>query len=679
MRPICQAAILLFIAGSAAGAPSDPPAAREIDAALHHLGNSSDPRFADAGVAPEATAYELSFQAKANPGEWVIAIAQRDVSDAWTVTLNGTALGQLDRTAEARDCFLPVPAGTLKDGANRLEIAARKVEDDVVVGNVRLFEGTLREVFRLAPVSVEVVDRATGSAIPARVDIRFRDAPDAKPRLFHPGPASAIRSGLAYTGTGRLECELKPGAYVVDATRGMEWGHASQVIEVEPSTPVTLRLAIAREVDSKGFVAADTHVHTVTYSGHGDASVDERMITIAAEGVELAIATDHNHHTDYGPPQHAAGLDGSFTAVTGNEVTTDIGHFTAFPLPVGGATPDSKLGDYVKLVSDMRAKGAKVVFLNHPRWPRPETGPFAQFAVDPASGEMKDGAPELTFDALEVINSNVPTNDPLMVFTDWFALLNRGHRLFAVGSSDSHTVDMPVGQGRTFVRSATDDPTQIDVDACCAAFRAGDFAISYGILVTARVNGVATMGATVPVQGGRADVEARVQAPAWVHPSKLVVYVDGHAAAEQALACPPGETTDRSIALKLELPHHDAWLAVVVLGDAVRGPWWPAAVAYTLGATNPFFLDADADGRCASPLDVAKAALPELKSPSDVAAALARLDDGAAIQLLALLLDDPQRRDVVADLMNRKDDGFAGRERLVKYAKRRTAPAPIGP
>src|SRR5947208_15026550 len=87
-----------------------------------------------------------------------------------------------------------------------------------------------------------------------------------------------------------------------------------------------ITLPIAHEVDTPGFVAADTHSHTYTFSGHGDAGVDERVITLAGEGIELPIAADHNHFTEYQPRQEALGASQFFASVVGDEVTTGNGH-----------------------------------------------------------------------------------------------------------------------------------------------------------------------------------------------------------------------------------------------------------------------------------------------------------------------------------------------------------------
>src|SRR5436853_172433 len=82
--------------------------------------------------------------------------------------------------------------------------------------------------------------------------------------------------------------------------------------------PVDLDLRSRREVDTRGYVACDTHIHTLTYSGHGDSTALERVVTLAGEGIELPITTEHNVHTDYRPSMREAGVEGWFTPVIGN-------------------------------------------------------------------------------------------------------------------------------------------------------------------------------------------------------------------------------------------------------------------------------------------------------------------------------------------------------------------------
>ena len=395
----------------------------------------------------------------------------------------------------------------------------------------------------------------------------------------------AARAGILYTRGDGDSFEVPEGRYSLHATRGMEWSLGRAEVSVRYGKTSRVKLTLRREVDTKGFVAADTHIHTVTFSGHGDATIHERMLTLAGEGVELAIATDHNHNTDYGPIQSRMKLNRYFTPVIGNEVTTRNGHFNAFPLKPKDKVPPHWEKDWGKLVAGIRAKGAKVVILNHPHWPSLPKSPFGVFGLDPATGDRRSGT-RFTFDAMELVNSSTYEKEPLPIFADWFALLNRGERITGVGSSDSHTVWDPVGQGRTYVRSSTDDPSKINVDEACRAFLRGDVSVSQGIFADVTVNG-RRMGEVANASKG-VKVKLRVDWPSWVTPRKALVYLNGEQVAERPAA--------RRIELSLSAPKHDAHLVCVVLGDPVNLPGWTTMNEYTLAATNPVFLDVDRNG-----------------------------------------------------------------------------------
>src|SRR5207249_2668732 len=130
---------------------------------------------------------------------------------------------------------------------------------------------------------------------------------------------------------------------------------SSEQVSIELGQTKQVWLQIRREVPTPGLVSCDTHIHTLTYSGHGDATIDERMLTIAGEGIELAVATDHNHHTEYSEPAQRMLVQDRFTSVIGNEVTTAKGHFNAFPIKAGSQPPDYKLQDWPELMNAMRS------------------------------------------------------------------------------------------------------------------------------------------------------------------------------------------------------------------------------------------------------------------------------------------------------------------------------------
>ena len=111
--------------------------------------------------------------------------------------------------------------------------------------------------------------------------------------------ALAVRPGVVYTVSGAAQVVLPPGTYTIYGGRGFEYSLDSARITAKAGETVPVPLTIRREVPTEGYVACDPHVHTVTHSGHGDCTIEERMVTLAGEGIELPIATDHNKHIDY--------------------------------------------------------------------------------------------------------------------------------------------------------------------------------------------------------------------------------------------------------------------------------------------------------------------------------------------------------------------------------------------
>ena len=611
-----------------------------LDATHHHLGDDVTPEWPEASANPEGKRLRLEFEGRKRAAESILWIRQRSVDNAWHLNLNGERVALLKRGAGPADHWYTIPPGTLVNGENVLEITPEVPADDVVLGNFRLAEGTLREVLDLRPVKVTVLDSRSEGPIPARVTLVRDDGQPA--RIFYAEPASsAVRDGVVYTLDGRLEFELEPGPVTLYASRGGEWGVDQAPLDWNDA-PTELTLRIAREVDTTGYIACDTHIHTLEFSGHGDASVLERVVTLAGEGVELAVATDHNHNTDYRPTQRELGLQRHFTSVTGNEVTTANGHFNAFPLDPEDAVPDHTQLDWVKLVDDIRSRGARTVILNHPRWPGGKS-PFENARLDPPSGERGDGS-AFPFNAMELVNSETGESDPMLLFRDWFGLLNHGERIMAVGASDSHTVSDTVGGGRTYIRSRTDDPARIDVAAACAAINAGQASVSHGIfcdMLSADERSSSLMGETVRTGADGLAFVVRVASPAWARPESITVFVNG-VARERVELDPEQGPVDLQHLFQIALPEdHDVWISVVALGAEQRLPWWNVENLYTLGATNPVWVDRDAEPGYQSPRATAKQRIARAGGqPERLVEALEAVDDAVLVQALTLLSND---------------------------------------
>ena len=132
------------------------------------------------------------------------------------------------------------------------------------------------------------------------------------------------------------------------------------------------------------------------------------------------------------------------------------------------------------------------------------------------------------FQMIEVFNSSGWKSVRNGLARDWFALLNTGRKVFAVGSSDSHSISgSPVGYARTCLDVGTDDPRALTDAAIRDASMNGHGSVSGGIYVDASV-GSAGQGDTATGQGMTASVDVRVQAASWVQGDfRLQVVVDG--------------------------------------------------------------------------------------------------------------------------------------------------------
>ena len=221
-----------------------------------------------------------------------------------------------------------IPANGLVDGNNTLRIepptskaASNKTPaDDIRVGQVEIRNRPVRESLREATLVLDVVDADSKQALPCRITVL--DAHGAMQTLgAESNDHLAVRPGMAFSSAGHATIGVPAGRYTIFAGRGFEYSLARVEVTVAAGETAKSSLTIRREVPTEGYVACDTHVHTLTHSGHGDATIEERMITLAGEGIELPIATDHNKHIDYEQVAARLNVRRYFTPVMGSEVT----------------------------------------------------------------------------------------------------------------------------------------------------------------------------------------------------------------------------------------------------------------------------------------------------------------------------------------------------------------------
>lgn len=640
---LLRTTVLSLLAGSIIHAAER----RVLDAKMHHLRRAGPREWSEFPATAEAAAHELKFSAQGNESEQALRIRQQDVKQPWHVSLNGKELGQLRIDENDLVLYFAVPPGTLLGGENRLLITQRgTIADDIRLGEIELDPRPVDTALSVTMLDVEVRDVQTQELIPARMTILTEHG-----SLQTVGARSdnhlAIRPGIVYTADGRARFGLPAGRYTVFAGRGFEYSLASAAVVLQPGDNARQSLVLRREVPTGGYVACDTHVHTLTHSGHGDATIEERMITIAGEGIELPIATDHNVHIDYEATARALQVRPYFTPVIGNEVTTSVGHFNVFPVEAGARTPNAKLTDWRLLFDDIYGTpGVKGVILNHARDLHGGTRPFGPALHNTVVGENLEGW-TLRANAMEVVNSGATQTNVRQLLHDWMAMLNRGRMLTPVGASDSHDVGRHfIGQGRTYIRACDDDPGTIDIEEAVANFVQGRVMVSYGLLAELTVDRKYGPGELAPLYDETVQVAVRVLGPHWVQADSVELYANGKKIREYKIVSPADSATGRGIKWsgqwELPRPEHDVHLVAMAIGPGVDGLYWKTAKPYqpqspdwephVVGCSGAVWLDADRDGRRTPAFDYAQRFVGQARDLPSLLDQLSRFDEAVAAQ-----------------------------------------------
>lgn len=404
-----------------------------------------------------------------------------------------------------------------------------------------------------------------------------------------PGDASTREyiEAVLHIGAGPLTEKVRPGKYRAVCSRGIEYELAQQQIEVSAGRTTTIDVKLVHSTKTPGWASGDYHLHS-TNSIDSNMDLDDRVTSIAAEGVDIAMSSDHNFVTDYGPVIAREGLDRYLQGMVGLELTTlEIGHFNGFPLkynpgPITKGAFEWSGRPPATLFDDLRAIGAyspeqTIVQVNHPR--DSILGYFNAYNYNQDTGLPEDepnalikpegpefGKEQFTldgFDALEIYNGKhfellrnyrvpevlppeplpdvIPPAGTILRdergriaypggMDDWFVLLDQGRRYTAMGNSDSHAADDEAGYPRTYTPVRDDMPGQIDELDIVRAIKTGAAVATNGPLIDVQVEGK-TMGQVAAARpGGVVKVVVTTRAASWIDLTEVVILVNGVAA-----------------------------------------------------------------------------------------------------------------------------------------------------
>lgn len=434
----------------------------------------------------------------------------------------------------------------------------------------------------------------SGKPSPARIVVRGEGATPS-PDWGDDADGTGAAANVLATATGAGELPLPAGKYLVQITRGFESTASEQKIEVKVGKTVTVKAALDRVVDTKGWITADLHLHAVPSSDAPSLLVD-RIRSLLASGVEVAVATDHNAVTDYGPAIAELGVKDRIARVIGDEITTrdaPFGHFNAFPMEAGTApfaykdtTPAAIFG----AVHAAKPYGKDTILqVNHPRMGGIGYFDLLRFDPEDIPGWLKR-APlaDMGFDAIEVFNGDHYTRISKVeeCLADWYALLNAGYRPVATGNSDSHRVSFhEAGVPHNLVLVPDDDPGKLDERAFVDAIRRGRVVVTSGPFVNLKIG---DKGVGDTVAAGESEIVVTVDGPPWVDIEQVSLIKRGEGMASWKVEKRPGKRPWQW-RTKATLKKGD-WVIAIARGSK------PMTYLYRSGATpfgftNPIFVN----------------------------------------------------------------------------------------
>lgn len=431
-----------------------------------------------------------------------------------------------------------------------------------------------------------------GKATVARVQVRGVDGTASPDWGEDPEDGSAVNT--AHVKAGVLNRPVPPGRYKVVADRGFEYDAPEATIEVRSGHNAYVALELKRAVDTAGWISADLHLHADP-SPDAPQSLEDRVLALAAAGVEVGVATDHNRVSDYRPAISALGLGSRVASVIGDEVTTEemaFGHFNVFPLASGSEPLRYQRTSPAAIFAEARKRApygpSTIIQVNHPRMGDIGYLDVVRFDRDDVGAFVArtPWAP-LDFDAMEVFNGDDATSPSVVrgVMKDWFALMDSGRRLTATGNSDAHRLTFhEPGLPRTYVEMANDDPARFDERAFVTALREGRAVVSSGPFIRFKV-GAAGIGGTVPP--GEHEAKVVVYAPSWVHISYVELWKSGKLYKRVEGPFPEG---DHAATLVESVPVKSGdWLIAVAGGTKEMAPLYRRGVP-PFAFTNAIFV-----------------------------------------------------------------------------------------
>jgi hypothetical protein len=416
---------------------------------------------------------------------------------------------------------------------------------------------------------------------------------------------------------GDVMTPLPSGHYRVAATKGIEWSVDAKVIEISPGRVTDVELAPRHVVPTPGVLGCDLHVHARP-SFDTPVAPEDRVLSLAAAGIDFAVPTEHNLIGDYASALDVLGLGRELLSVPGVEVTTysrGFGHFGVFPYPLGTHVPPFRHTNMAAIFRAVRTGDPNRYFqLNHPRLPK-GIGYFNNIGFDPKLPRSHINK-RIDFDGIEVYNGYDSERPERVeqVLRDYWGLLSYGWRYAATGSSDSHRIQFHwAGYPRTMV---TVDPhpapgaedTKVNPLVVVANIKKGHATVTSGPIIELELAG-AQPGDEVVTTDDPIHGHLRIRAAPWIDVTRVdivVGVVGGTYGVTQSFDVPSRPTElgpesgtleeagartirlDRD--LELAIGPENGWVQVLARGERRMDDVLPFMPVPPLGFTNPVYV-----------------------------------------------------------------------------------------
>ena len=430
-----------------------------------------------------------------------------------------------------------------------------------------------------------------------------------------PGPGrlvlqrdDGLRLDFWLAGEGRLD--VPPGDWSWTVTRGYEFTPARGSVTVPEDGEAALAADLLRAFDTDGWISVDTHVHS-SDSPDSDVPPGDQLRKAAAHGLDVVVHTEHENLVDRSVVPVEAGVSDWVNNVIGEEVTSvAVEHMTMFP-----AVPDgSPRGGFIEwygmdidqLFGAMRERsndGVNLInhpsYLNHIGWDRVLGGPTLD---DPTLLGFQPDAPlwSWNLDGMEVMNGHGNVFiDGNRRFDNWMSMVNTGKKMIAVGCSDDHG-GRGTGFPRTYVRAPSDAPSELDIDALTASFKAGEALVSAGGFAEVSIDGEGP-GGQVSDTDGEVELDVRLWALAEVDVTHFVVFANCDQVAS-VLATEPDAVLKYEGVVPVPIDG-DTHVVIAAFGSNALPTGLPGydATHTPRVLTNPIYVDGDGDGLFGAP------------------------------------------------------------------------------